>query len=175
MVILSKIERYLPADTELLVAIKPEGQLSPELRQHIENHPEIQRPQHGFVRVRLLKELKITFKLYSTGNIKKELVASPCLIPALPNEDIQSLNQAYQKISAAYETKRASVGGRVYDSVYYQANNQSWTLLGNMRRIIYRQHKVEFENRAAKIKGTHTDGMCPPMETASSFGKIICR
>ncbi len=166
-VIKSNTVTFLPAGTEVLFSVKPDGDITPKLIPHLEVQESISR-QCCFVRARLLEDLNITYKLHDSGNISKELEQCRCEIPALSEKEIISLNQAYQEISAVFEPWRASRGGRVYDHCYYQDDRGKWILIEKRREKLYQPYKTEYEKRKKDIQESNLryqgvrlpDGIC---------------
>lgn len=152
MALLSEQVSFLPAGTELLVSVNPDREIAPELLQHLERVERVEKPRRDYyVRIRLLDELKINFCLHESGRISREFESCRCFIPALPQENIRSLNQAYQRISAAFEPSRTSVGGRVYDNVFYLEKDGFWMPLEVRRETLFKPFRERFEKEARKL------------------------
>ena len=150
----SEREPFLKAGVELLVSVNVEREILLELANHLEGNDGqvVKPPRNCYLRVQLKQDLEISFRLFSSGNIKKELEGCRCQILALPDEDIFSLNQAYQRISATFEPSRTSVGGRVYDNFYFQGTDGTWRLLEEKRQEVYQPYRAEFEKVSHEIK-----------------------
>lgn len=177
MVIESITDNFLPANTEVLVSINPGDKLAAELREFLEDLPNAESSQSCGVRVRLLEDLKIRFKLFDTGKISRELRPCRCQASALPHVIFHSLNEAYQRISAVYETSRRSAGGKVYDNVYYESESHGWRLLEALREAVYAPHKSRFETKSTEIrvKETLLSGVRVPAGNCIFIRKMSCQ
>ena len=89
---------------------------------------------YSFVEVKLDADLWLQVR----GDQEARLSPCPCNIPAL-NKDAKSLNQAFTLISEAYETKRLSHSGNVFERVYAQDERGKWQNLDEFRlQAIYK-------------------------------------
>ena len=75
-----------------------------------------------------------TLTLRKRGSKSPRLDDVRCHVPALPDASYQSLNEAYRRISEAFEPTRRSAGGNVFLNVYYfNEDRNSWRPLGELR------------------------------------------
>lgn len=84
--------------------------------------------EYVFVRV----DLKAKLWLQVRGDQEARLSACRCRIPALEKE-ARSLNHAFLIISEAYETKRRSHSGNVFERAYAQDRSGNWKNLDELR------------------------------------------
>lgn len=143
---------FLPAGTELLVAIKPKGDLTPKQIQHVLS--DIRTDSHQakhFVPVLLQEPLKIDFSISRIGRIHRKLTRCKTEMLALNGRIADSVNGAYVDISAEYED-RNSHGGDVYANVYYKENSDTWRELENRRVELYQFHENECERVSEMVK-----------------------
>lgn len=80
--------------------------------------------------------LKEALYLIIRGSKRATLDNVKCFIPSL-NMETNSLNEAYTKISQAFEPKRRSYTGNVFKKCYYrsQSNGDIWYPLDSLREI----------------------------------------
>jgi hypothetical protein len=116
----------------------------------------------------LRENLKISFSISNRGRIQKELECCKVEIPAIGGRIVDSVNGAYQVISAEYE-KRNSHGGKVYDYVYYEDSDNMWKGLEARRLELYRPHEEECERVANMIEL----GLNPFIRPLPEFDEIL--
>ena len=83
---------------------------------------------YKFVEITLNADLWLQVR----GDQEARLSSCPCNISAL-NKEAESLNQAFTLISEAYETKRLSHSGNVFERVYAQDERGNWQNLDEFR------------------------------------------
>jgi hypothetical protein len=83
-----------------------------------------------FVEVKLDADLWLLVR----GDQEARLSNSPCTIPSL-NKEAKSLNHAFMLISEAYETKRRSHSGNVFERAYAQDELGNWQNLDELRLL----------------------------------------
>jgi hypothetical protein len=89
---------------------------------------------YKFVEVKLEADLWLQVR----GDQEARLSSCPCKITAL-NKEAESLNQAFTLISEAYEIKRRSHSGNVFERVYAQNERGNWQNLDEFRlQAIYK-------------------------------------
>jgi hypothetical protein len=76
--------------------------------------------------------LKANLSLQVRGDQEARLSPCLCTIPALRHE-AESLNHAFTLISEAYETKRRSHSGNVFERAYAQDERGNWQKLDELR------------------------------------------
>lgn len=163
MAIFKRSVDFLPEGTKLLVAVKPSGNINGDLWQHVTRNIQAVPPASGFfVPLYLDEPLKIEFRVSSEGKLKKHLVPCKCHTPVLPDEQLESLNNANQKISGLLEQHRRSQGGKVYFNIYFQASDGKWRLLDELREQVYQPYKAEFEEHL-RIINEKVDGYVKPL------------
>jgi len=124
--------QILQKDHKLLVLVRlddiPETEVVP--RQIITN--DIYLPiNYNFVEVILLEPLKLLLRATKKASLKE----TKCLIPVM-DQEVQSLNTAYTKISEKYEPKRRSHTGNVFEKcLYYSNSTKKWETLDRLRNI----------------------------------------
>lgn len=68
------------------------------------------------------------------GTKRANLKSARCIVPALEDLQVGSLNEAYRRISERFEPRRRSVGGNVFRSVYYfNPGLDQWRPIGELR------------------------------------------
>src|SRR5262249_42165596 len=98
-----------------------------------------------FVPIILEEKLTITFKISTSGKVRKRL--NPCKVksPALPGE-YDSLNSILQKISGLYEPDRDASGGKVYDYLFFKDDSDGkWKPLEILRERLFLPVAPEFK------------------------------
>lgn len=83
-----------------------------------------------FIEVKLDADLWLLVR----GDREARLSTSPCTIPSLKKE-AKSLNHAFTLISEAYETKRRSHSGNVFERAYAQDELGNWQSLDELRLL----------------------------------------
>jgi hypothetical protein len=78
-----------------------------------------------------------------------------CTIPSL-NMEAESLNHAFTIISEAYETKRRSHSGNVFERAYAQNDSGHWNNLDDLR--LETLHRM----LADRSKGSRINGLGDP-------------
>lgn len=155
MPVFGKVIDFLAEKTQLMVLVKPldKDKIDEKARFFIVHKLEGQPTNNGiYVPICLEEPLQIKFSISDNGNISKDLLECKCKSPVLQNEQLRSINQAYQRISQLIETHRKSHGGKVYDNVYFKNSDESWQLLDILREEIYEPYKAEFEEHQRIIK-----------------------
>jgi hypothetical protein len=77
-------------------------------------------------------KLDAPLMLQVRGDQEARLSTCPCTIPAL-EKSAESLNHAFTLISEAFETKRRSHSGNVFERVYTQVTAGKWQSLDELR------------------------------------------
>lgn len=125
--------QLFPKGEELRVRISakdvPEG-----LSQHVIEEPLISGPSHTVVAVALRAPLTMTTR--PSGYAALDPVK--CYVPSLKSS-AESLNEAYTVVSSAFEPKRRSHTGNVFQTIFYLDEGwwvpldayRTWILLGN--------------------------------------------
>jgi len=126
-----------------------------------------------FVTLHLDEPLKIEFSISRAGTLSRDLRLCRCHTTVLPKEQLRSLNNAYQKISALLEPHRISHGGKVYEKVYFKDSDNFWKLLEVLRERIYRPYQAEFEEHLRVINEKIEGYIRPHSDTKRSFGLEI--
>jgi len=94
----------------------------------------IQPERHPIPSGELFVEVQLDADLYLQLRGDQETRLSPCLCTILAlNKEAQSLNHAFTLISEAYETKRVSHSGNVFDRGYLMFASGLWTGLDQLR------------------------------------------
>lgn len=102
---------FLPANSPLGAEVKADG-ISEDLRKHVVNR--FTGSRHlTYVPFSVTEELSITL----TAGKKGRLVDCKCFIPSLDLE-VKSINEAYTRISEAFEPTRRSHTGNVFAKVF---------------------------------------------------------
>ena len=132
--ILSKenVIELLPEGSRLMVSINPKHSLNNNnskllyLNKH-NTHP----PHQGYLAEIILSQ-PLFLKLRGTKSaVLKEC---ECTIPALPKENVKSVNHAYSLLSSKFETTRLSHTGNVFDKVYFCSKKANiWLRLRDLR------------------------------------------
>jgi len=86
------------------------------------------RSGYQFVEARLNSDQSLQIR----GDQEARLIPSPCHIPALAT-DAASLNHAFTLISEAFETKRLSHSGDVFERAFVQVDSENWKSLDELR------------------------------------------
>ncbi|MEP0855009.1 Shedu anti-phage system protein SduA domain-containing protein [Trichocoleus sp. DQ-U1] len=166
MSVFSQIADFLPEKTKLMVLVDPSGNsgnIDKEVERFLVSAREVQPLKKGkYVPIHLDEPLKIEFSISQVGNIIRKLKPCKCSTPVLPQEQLQSLNNAYQEISQLLEPHRFSHGGTVYDKVFFQDGDGSWQLLDILREKVYQRYRAEFEEYQRIIK-EGSDGYVKPL------------
>lgn len=81
-----------------------------------------------FVDIHLAKAVQLIIR----GDGRASLGDCVCKIPALPDEDCTSINEAYTRISEAFEPSRRSHTGNIFNCVFYERGNYLFPL-GKLR------------------------------------------
>jgi hypothetical protein len=81
--------------------------------------PEAPYQRAAFVEIVLEEDLELRLR----GTKPALLTSVPCKIPTLPDARASSLNEAYRRISEAFEPTRRSAGGNVFLNVYHRASD----------------------------------------------------
>jgi len=93
----------------------------------------------GYAQIRLEEDLRLTFR----GAKKPLLEPCKCHVPWL-GKSVDSLNQAYTRLSEKFEKHRLSNTGNVFAKVFYLPEKQTtWRSLDSLRE----QHQAVFEAR----------------------------
>ena len=87
--------------------------------------------EYWLVEVRLDQGLCIRIR----GDQEARLEKCRCFIPAL-NEKASSVNHAFTIVSEAYERKRLSHTGNVFERAYARLSPDGWKSLGDLRRAV---------------------------------------
>jgi len=92
----------------------------------------------------LFVETKLDADLWLHVRGDQEAKLSPCLctIPAVERK-AESLNHAFTIISEAYETKRRSHSGNVFDRAYAQDDSGKWKSLDELRQHAIKKNVIE--------------------------------
>lgn len=98
----------------------------------LEKYEGHKKPVNGIYKVPvvLLEDLKIIY----TGFEKSRLEKCKCKLPYLDNEEVDSLNSAYTRLSMILEPRRKSYGGSVFLKCYYNDVDNSLIQLEEKRR-----------------------------------------
>ncbi|MBW4483673.1 MAG: DUF4263 domain-containing protein [Tildeniella torsiva UHER 1998/13D] len=141
-----EIVNFLPKESQILVAVKPDSELPENLSRHIISNVDFYRSKNSyisfsgkFIPLNLKENLQITFSVSSSRKIHKKLKQCKCSSPAIPGEVFSSLNIALSKISQTYEkTTRKTPGGRVYSYLLFQDElDKIWKPLEILRERLY--------------------------------------
>ena len=130
MAIFRRVINFLQQGTELMVSVNPSGDVSPEIKKLLISELRTQSANLGvYVPLSLDESLQIEFSISNSGNLSRNLKGCKCSSRALPNQELKSLNNAYQKISGLFEQDRMSQGGKVYEKIYFQDSDGVWKLI----------------------------------------------
>lgn len=152
MAIFKRIVDFLPANTELMVQVKPSSDIDRELEHFLISDIKTKPPASGvYVSLKLDEQLKIEFSISNAGTLSRDLRTCKCHTPILPKEQLKSLNNAYQKISGRLEIHRISQGGKVYERIYFKDSDGFWKLLDTLREKVYQPYRAEFEEHLRVI------------------------
>lgn len=170
MPVFSKVVDFLAEKTELMGLVKPLDNTNKEIDRFLVRDIKVQPPKTGiYVPINLDEPLKIKFSMSQAGSLSRELKLCKCSTPVLPNEQLKSLNNAYQKISGPLETHRASQGGKVYDKVFFKDSDGYWKLLDILREKVYQPYQDEFEEHQRIIKQSIDGYVKPLIDTSKPF------
>ena len=104
MAVYEQIVPFLSKNTDLMVIVKPHGDIGEQYTNSlIKNIPTTSRKSGTYVLVRLLEDLNISFNISKQGNIHQELIKCSCVIPSLNDLISERLNGACQEISHVLE------------------------------------------------------------------------
>jgi hypothetical protein len=135
---------FLPEDAEILVRVSPSPSVSKKIR---DNLARIGGPLSTHAAsIRLVEPLKIRFSLSSTWAPHQDLVPCKCVIDVGNDkqEELKSINSAYQRISELVESERRSRGGSVYQKLLAKWNGK-WELLARIREDVYSPHRSRYD------------------------------
>lgn len=169
MAIFRRLVDFLPAGTELMVLVKPSGDIKPETQKLLVSDLKTQPVNSGvYVSLRLEENLKINFSISTSGNLSRDLKTCKCSSQVLPNQVLKSVNNACQKISGLIEQHRASQGGKVYERVYFQDNDGIWKLIDILRERVYAPCQAEF-NEHIRVLTEKINGYVKPISDTSQL------
>jgi len=168
MTVFNQSVDFLPIGSELRVSIKPKDGLSADLAQHIISDMHVSTNRTKFIPVILRENLKISFSISNGGRIQKQLEPCKVEIPAISSRIVDSVNRAYQVISAEYE-KRDTRGGTVYEYVYHKDTDDTWKDLEVRRLVAYQPHEEECNRVANMIRL----GLNPFIRPLPEFDNIL--
>lgn len=84
------------------------------------------------------------------GMQTKAVLTSPIIVPRpVSEEPLDSLNQAFTRISEKYETWRKSHTGNIYERVFFQRPDGKWYPLDVLRDEAIATHKLQVERKLA--------------------------
>ena len=98
-----------------------------------------------FLPVRLESPLNLQVR----GDQESSLASCSCTIPSL-GQHAQSLNHAFTLVSEAYETKRRSHSGNVFQRVYATWNRGPWKPLDDLRHEAIQKLAADSASRPAQ-------------------------
>lgn len=99
----------------------------------------------GFAQVFLDEDLSLTFR----GAKKPLLEPCKCRVPSL-DRSVDSVNQAYTRLSEHFEKHRRTNTGNVFEKVFYLPEKQTtWHSLDTLRE----QHQIAFETKMFQAHG----------------------
>jgi hypothetical protein len=133
-----KSTQFLKAGTFVLVGVSPTMIENLSAKGLIPAHDLPIMSAYLFVEVKLEADLWLLVR----GDQEARLSTSPCAIPSL-NKEAKSLNHAFTLISEAYEIKRRSHSGNVFERAYAQDESGNWKSLDEFRVLAIQ--KVAFE------------------------------
>jgi hypothetical protein len=119
---------FLKGGTFVLVGVSPTMIENPSAKGLIDD-ASILSP-YLFIEIKLDADLRLLVR----GDQEAHLPASPCTIPSL-NKKAKSLNHAFTLISEAYETKRLSHSGNVFERAYARDESGNWRSLDDLRLL----------------------------------------
>lgn len=141
----------LPKGTRLLAAVPGASQGAAGLYQLPPGESLLPSLQHAFVAFQLAEPLELTLR----GSKRAVLRPCRCVIPALASEQPASVNEAYSIISRAFEDKRRSHTGNVFQKVYWLREDGKgggrWQPLDWLRRP--KEAAIEERVRGASRRG----------------------
>jgi hypothetical protein len=150
-----KVVRFLPSGSSLWARVKPESVSQELIPFRLEKREWPGTPLHAVEFV-----LKTDLTLILRAGKKAALSECACYIPAL-KLDTKSVNEAYTKISVAFEPGRRSHAGNVFLCVFYECNG-TFRPLDDRRTSVEvtadSQPAVEIERQQSEmnLKGTST-------------------
>ena len=167
-----KVVDFLPENTELLIMVNPSPDLDPNLKEQLTQY----RKRYDYVSNNkypvplFLKEpLKIKFYISNSNpkkwTIHKELKQCKCTTQTLPDQELRSVNEAYQKISKHFETGRMSNVGTVYRQAFFQSESKKWLPLEKRRKQIYEPYQEEYE-RIISVHNDRTPAYLPSLPSS---------
>jgi hypothetical protein len=109
----------LPKGSALWARVRPNEDIPATLARHRENKKCSQPSSYAYVKFVLDAPLRL---VASDGN-QPVLAECPCHIPGLPHVACQSVNEAYTRISEAFEPTRRSHTGNVFACVNYEVES----------------------------------------------------
>jgi hypothetical protein len=168
----AKIE-FLPAETHLMVLVKPMADLDQQLVQHLRSNLLTQNKKQGnFIEIILFETLFMNLHGVTQGKFQN----CNCAVPAL-SITVQSVNSAYTAISQAYEKRN---GGSVFINVYFEDKDGFWKPLNALREQVDKTYDSEikqaFRNAFIKLSKSDRVDLLPDMlnwATQDSNERII--
>lgn len=134
-----------------MVIIEPSGDFDQVLKKYLIS-PLNEKQTGSYIALHLDEPLTLEISISKNGRICKNLKPCKCSTPILDNEKLKSINHAYQKISELLEKDRASFGGKVYNKVLFQGEDEYWQILEFRREKVYQLYKEEFEEHLRTIE-----------------------
>jgi len=130
----TRVVNLLPANTVLFASVRADS-IPSDLQPHA--HPTSPHasldPTVGAGLAWVAIRLDTPLPLRVGGGTHPELLDCTCTIPALSDREARSVNHAYTLISEAFEPRRRSHTGNVFQRVYLPEAELSWISLGRLR------------------------------------------
>lgn len=112
-----ELQEILPGVHRLWVRVRCKGPLADDLPKDLPKAMELARLRESVDVVPI--DLKGSLRLEKRPGKLSKLMPCSCHIPSL-KRDVDSVNEAYARISEAFETHRRSHGGNVFTNVFFE-------------------------------------------------------
>lgn len=109
---------FLAKSTSIWARVKRDA-IPPQLTRHYQNKIVWPKTDGVFIEIQLLSLVSLIVR----GDGRAALGECNCSIPALPQLKCNSLNEAYTRISEAFEPSRRSHTGNIFNCVFFERGN----------------------------------------------------
>ena len=114
----------------VIVRLKHLNAMAQDLRRYLKpKASDIYISDSYFIQIRLEADLEIRLR----GTKLASLAPCECMVPALSNRRLNSLNQAFSAISEVYQQHRSTHVGNVFSRIYVQTGEKTSSSLGDLR------------------------------------------
>lgn len=118
---------FLPASTSIWARVKEHG-IPSNLSLDCKNKHAWPQTPGVFVEIKLVSAVALVVR----GDGRASPGDCVCNIPALPEQECTSINEAYTRISESFEPSRRSHTGNIFNCVFYELGNHVFPL-GHLR------------------------------------------